>query len=284
MIETLPDVNGRVFAASKTLPSPMCKVPEMMVMCSMPGCQCGMTLKLAGNLSRNMIGTGLSSGPSMTAIFTPGSDGRSRHTSSEGSSMIWPSACWADACGPNSTHASARLAAVSFMLLSSRSCRSSRRWGHGSRGPFGDAASAVSCHGDRLHEILHDMPSDLAPHVLTDTGREPIVEAGIDACQRHFIGIGPNIAPAVGDARRGRARHRDFRNVRASQHGFDDRCHGGAADAVGARIFRVHRRVVDRLPSRVELGRSIVVNVAIADRCDRSPKIVMIFGIEHRDE
>jgi hypothetical protein len=39
-------------------------------------------------LNANMIGTGLSSGPSMTAIFTPGSDGRSFHVSSEGSSMM----------------------------------------------------------------------------------------------------------------------------------------------------------------------------------------------------
>src|SRR5215510_5333404 len=270
MTETLPGAKGRVFAASKTLPRPICSVPEMMVMCSMPGCQCGMTLKLAGNLSRNMIGTGLSSGPSMTAIFTPGSDGRSFHTSSEGSSMIWPSACWADACGANNTHASARLPAVSFILRPpDRSFRceqgAQRRGPRYLRSPLGDAGSAGSCHVDRLHEILHDMASDLAPHVLTDAGREPIVEAGIDACHRHFIGIGPDIGPAVRDARRRRACHRDLRNVRASQHGFDHRCHGGAADAMGTRIFRMHRRVVDRLPGRLKLGRGIVVNVAIAD-------------------
>src|SRR5882672_9196132 len=170
MTETLPGVKGRVFAGSNTLPSPMCSVPEMMVMCSMPGCQCGMTLKLAGNLSRNMIGTGLSSGPSMTATFTPGSDGRSFQSSSEGSSMIWPSACWADACGPNNMQASARPAAVSFMLCPpdrSSGCESLPAAGPAA-GSLSDAVSTVSCQIDRLHEILHDLPSDLAPHVLTD--------------------------------------------------------------------------------------------------------------------
>ena len=50
-------VGNRVFDWSKTLPRPMCSVPEMMVMCSMPGCQCGGTLKFGGNLSLNMMGT-----------------------------------------------------------------------------------------------------------------------------------------------------------------------------------------------------------------------------------
>ena len=31
MIETLPTVKGRVLAGSNALPSPMCNVPEMMV-------------------------------------------------------------------------------------------------------------------------------------------------------------------------------------------------------------------------------------------------------------
>jgi hypothetical protein len=58
MIDTLPGPIGRVLEGSKTPPSPIFKVPEMIVMCSMPGCQCGMTLKLGGNFSLNMIGTG----------------------------------------------------------------------------------------------------------------------------------------------------------------------------------------------------------------------------------
>src|SRR6266850_5504910 len=283
MTETLPGVKGRVFAGSNTLPSPMCSVPEMMVMCSMPGCQCGMTLKLAGNLSRNMIGTGLSSGPSMTAIFTPGSDGKSFHTSSEGSSMMCPSLCCANACGPNNAHARTRLVAASFILRPPD--RSSEKPAAGpAAGSLSEAVSAVSCHVNRLHDILHHMPSDLATHILSDTGREPIVETGIDAGHRHFVGIGPNVAPAVGGAGRRRARHRDFRNIRTCQHRFNHRCEGRAADAVGTGIFRVHRRVVDRLPGRVKLGRGIVVIVAIADRRDRPPKVVMILGIEHRDE
>ena len=40
------------------------------------------------------------------------------------------------------------------------------------------------------------MPSDLAPHILSNAGREPVVETRIDARHRHFVSIGPNIGPA----------------------------------------------------------------------------------------
>src|SRR4029453_2410346 len=65
-------------------------------------------------------------------------------------------------------------------------------------GALGDAASAVSRHVDRLHEILHDMSPDLASHVLTDTGRESIVETGIDACHRNSVGKAQKIPPPGG--------------------------------------------------------------------------------------
>src|SRR4051812_2719790 len=49
-------------------------------------------------------------------------------------------------------------------------------------------------------------------------------------------------------------------------------------------IFRMEWRVVDRLPGRVTLRIGIVVDIAIPDGRDRAPEVVVIFGVEHRDE
>ena len=68
-----------------------------------------------------------------------------------------------------------------------------------------------------------------------------------------------------------------------AEHRLDHRGDGGAADAVCARIFGVHRRVVDRLPGGVEFGCRVVVDVAVADRRDRAPEVVVIFRVEYRD-
>jgi hypothetical protein len=37
-----------------------------------------------------------------------------------------------------------------------------------------------------------------------------------------------------------------------------------------AGIFRMHRRVVDRLPSRLTIGGRVAVGIAVANGCDRS--------------
>jgi hypothetical protein len=73
------------------------------------------------------------------------------------------------------------------------------------------------------------------------------------------------LGPAVRDTGRGRVGHRNLRDVRGTEHGFDD-CHGGAAfDAMRARysgcsdVLSIGSQVA-RIPRRV------VVEVAVADR------------------
>src|SRR6476620_7760461 len=46
----------------------------------------------------------------------------------------------------------------------------------------------------------------------------------------------------------------------------------------------MHRRVVDWLPRRVELGSRIVVGIAVPDRRARAPELIMILGVEASDE
>src|SRR5947207_8029677 len=130
--------------------------------------------------------------------------------------------------------------------------------------------------GRLLHEALHNIPADVPPHVLPDAGREPIVEAGINARQGDLVRVRPNVGPAMRDAGRSRAGHADFRNVRTAQHALYDGRDGSAADAVGTWVLRMHRRIVDRLPGRIELGRRILVDVAVADRGDRTPEVVVV--------
>src|SRR5467141_3643055 len=52
---------------------------------------------------------------------------------------------------------------------------------------------------------------------------------------------------------------------------------------MGARVFGMKRRVVDRQPIRLALGRRIAVDVAIADRGERAPKLVSVLGVHYRD-
>ena len=44
MMATLPGVSAWVLLVSKVSPMPVFSVPEIMVMCSVPGCLCGGTL------------------------------------------------------------------------------------------------------------------------------------------------------------------------------------------------------------------------------------------------
>src|SRR5260370_1096810 len=50
------------------------------------------------------------------------------------------------------------------------------------------------------------------------------------------------------------------------------------------RIFRVHRRVVDRLPSRLTVSGRVAINIAVANCRYWPPEVVMVFGVEHSYE
>src|SRR5215467_2661612 len=64
--------------------------------------------------------------------------------------------------------------------------------------------------GCSLHQVLHDIFADLTPHAGSNAGREPIMETSPDAGIRNLVGKFTEIGPAVGNARRRRARHRYF--------------------------------------------------------------------------
>src|SRR5258708_1650100 len=76
MIEILPVSRARVFDGSNTLPIPKCSVPEMMVMCSIPGCQCGGTLKIGGKLQPEHHRHRLIQHPLDDSDFHPGERGK----------------------------------------------------------------------------------------------------------------------------------------------------------------------------------------------------------------
>src|SRR4051794_37397491 len=219
-----------------------------------------------------MIGTASLSGPSITAIFTPGRAGRSFHVICDGwSTTCWPTccavccgpACCAGACEATSPKTPTKAAApeIRLMLLSLE------YQAHGNddhvcpdstprKAPRQQMTGAAMCWQSnrlqgasdlrRLQDRLHGELTDLAAHLLPDPAREPVMEAGIDAGHCDFVRVGADVAVAPRDAGGGRTGHRDLWYVSAAQHCFDHRRNSSAADAVCARIFGVHRRVIDR--------------------------------------
>src|SRR5260370_35755258 len=122
--------------------------------------------------------------------------------------------------------------------------------------------------------ILDYIPSDFVPHVLSDVDRKMVMEARPNTRFRDFIGQGPQIGPAVGYSRCGEAGHREFRHISRAEDSFPHVGDRARHDTVGARIFRMHRRVVDRLPGSIPLDLGIPVEIAVTDSGDRTPEIV----------
>src|SRR4029077_18307826 len=107
------------------------------------------------------------------------------------------------------------------------------------------------------------------------------MEAGPDASIRNFIGKGRHVGKAVGHAGCCGARYRDLRNVLGSERRLNDARDGATEDAMRARVLRVHRRIVDRLPSRFAFRDVVAVNITITDGSDWAPEVVMVLGVEH---
>src|SRR5713101_7876484 len=94
------DPAGSLFplVSSNLSPRPRLIVPEITVVCSMFGCQCGGILYPAGNESRIVIGPSFAGSPSKTANFAPGGSdaGPSFHWMAPGVKMPWSAGalCW----------------------------------------------------------------------------------------------------------------------------------------------------------------------------------------------
>ena len=52
---------------------------------------------------------------------------------------------------------------------------------------------------------------------------------------------------------------------------------------MGAWIFGMHRRVVDRLPGCLAFGGGVAVDIAVADGRDRAPERVLVLGVQDGD-
>src|SRR5450631_2033585 len=109
------------------------------------------------------------------------------------------------------------------------------------------------------------------------------MEAGPDASICNLFGKGRHVGPTVGYAGCRRACQRDLGDVLASQHHLDDGCDAAALDAMRARVFRMHRRVGDRLPGCLTIGGRVAMDIAVANCGDRPPEVVMILGVQHSD-
>src|ERR1700747_2009644 len=129
---------------------------------------------------------------------------------------------------------------------------------------------------DWLHDAFRHVLTNLEPHVRPATGRETVMEAAPDACISSLLSKRRDVGPAVRDTWGRRACHGDLRNLIGSERRLDDTGDGAALDAMRARVFRVHRRVGDRLPGCVTISGRIAIDIAIANGCDRSPKIVVV--------
>src|SRR5215218_4613095 len=68
------------------------------------------------------------------------------------------------------------------------------------------------------------------------------------------------------------------------EEGFENASSGPGVDSGLGRIFRVHRRGVQGQPTRVAFGGVIPVLIAIADRRDGPPKVVLEFGVPIHNE
>jgi hypothetical protein len=133
-------------------------------------------------------------------------------------------------------------------------------------------------------EVLHNVFADLKPHIRPDVGREAVMEAGPDTSICNLFGKGRHVGPTVGYAGCHRAGYRDLGDVLGSERRLDDTRDGTAQDAVRARVFRVHRRVVDRLPSRLTVGGRVAIVIAVANCRDGPPEVVMVLSVEHSYE
>src|SRR5215813_4873086 len=110
------------------------------------------------------------------------------------------------------------------------------------------------------------------------------MKSGPDASIRNLVGKSRHVGPAVAHVGCGGAGHRDLGYFCGSEHRLDDTRDGPAEDTVRARILRMHRRIIDWLPSRLTVGSRVVVDIAVANSGNRPPKVVMVLGVEHRDQ
>src|SRR5262249_8375893 len=141
-----------------------------------------------------------------------------------------------------------------------------------------------ACRHGWLHGVFDNVVADLESHLRPDPGREAVMEAGPDARICNLLGECRQVGPTVGHAWCARACHRDLRNFFAPERRLDNACDAAAQDAMRARVFRVHGRVGNRLPSCLAIRGRVVIDIGIANCRHRPPEIVVVLGIQHGDQ
>src|SRR5690348_11874288 len=130
-----------------------------------------------------------------------------------------------------------------------------------------------------LHHRLDDVRTDLLSHLAAGYRREAVMEAGANAGVGDLIAENPKIGEVMRDSKREGARQCQFGELVAAEQRFDYRSNGRTQNAVSARIFRVHRCCVDRLPGGVALRGGITVDVAVTYCRNRTPELVFVLGV-----
>src|SRR5258707_8357818 len=110
------------------------------------------------------------------------------------------------------------------------------------------------------------------------------MEARPNTSIRDLFGEGCHIDPAARDAGCCRTCHCDLGDLSGSEYRLDDAGDRAALNTMRARIFRVHRSVGDGLPACLRLCGRVAIVIAVADRRDRPPEIVMVLGVQHSDD
>src|SRR6476660_5243195 len=107
------------------------------------------------------------------------------------------------------------------------------------------------------------------------------MEAGPDAGVCNFLSKVRHVGPMMGYTRCRRACYCDLGNVIRPEHRPDYTCDAAAQNAVRTWVFRVHRRVGDRLPSGLAIRGWVAIDIAVTNCRDGPPEIVVILGIQH---
>src|SRR5712672_1881718 len=110
------------------------------------------------------------------------------------------------------------------------------------------------------------------------------MEARPDPRTRDLVRKGLHVGPAPGHAGRRWTRDPNLRDICGPEHRSHHPGDAATLYAMRAGILRVHRRIGDRLPSRLAVGSGVAIDIAVADRRDRSPEIILVLGVQHRDD
>src|SRR6267143_1033442 len=134
----------------------------------------------------------------------------------------------------------------------------------------------------RLQIIRDEVLGELAPHCLAHVHGIPEVDATPDA---HLFVLFRHLREAVEAALQARVACVGYGKALGpgSEDGFENASRGTRIDRCLSRIFRMHRRRIEWQPAGVALGGVIAVLIAVADRRERPPGLVVELRVPVED-